>query len=262
MEGIMLVEEKIRTCEFEYTKCFSEYIENENIIRFRDYQLKDMYYHNFTHIKKEMNEDELRHVIEDEISLRLSEKCDFCNIMLDSPISSSLLSKLKYKPEISINGYYSFDISQFSKLIARDGCIINKTNNQKMIDDILYCDLQHDEQKLGKDFCMRRCYRRGNVYVSDEGVNSYVCYHNGEIIGNCDLFLYKGFAKIEDFAVIPACQRKGYGTTLLKSLIETAIKENSHTIYLVTSEEDTAKEMYQKIGFNKVGERTDLFFKL
>ena len=86
--------------------------------------------------------------------------------------------------------------------------------------------------------------------------------NKGAIIGSCDLFMYKVVAKIEDFAVIPTYQRKGYGTTILKALIDIAIKENCHTIYLVTAEDDTAKEMYQKIGFNKTGEKTDLFFKL
>lgn len=76
------------------------------------------------------------------------------------------------------------------------------------------------------------------------------------------MFIDNGVAKIEDFAVIPTYQRKGYGTTILKSIIEIAIKENSHTIYLVTDEDDTAKEMYEKIGFSKIGERSDLFFKL
>ncbi|MGH4124293.1 MAG: GNAT family N-acetyltransferase [Clostridium sp.] len=209
-----------------------------------------------------MSEIELKHIIEDEISLRLSEKNNFCNILLNSVVNSSLLSMLKYKPEISTNGYYSFDISHFSRLNALSDCIVKKVNNQEMVDDIFFCDLQHDEAKLGKDFCTRRCYRRGKVYVSDKGVNSYVCYHNGTIIGSCDLFMYKGIAKIEDFAVIPIYQRKGYGTTILKTLIDVAIKENCHTVYLVTDEDDTAKEMYQKIGFNKIGEKTDLFFKL
>jgi len=131
-----------------------------------------------------------------------------------------------------------------------------------MIDDILFSDLQFDEKTLGEDFCTRRCYRRGKVYVSDNGVNCYACYLNGNIVGNCDLFINNGVAKIEDFSVIPKYQRKGYGTTILKHLIDIAIKENCHTIYLVTDEDGTAKEMYEKIGFHKIGERRDLFFKL
>ncbi|HAG43050.1 MAG TPA: N-acetyltransferase [Clostridium sp.] len=258
----MLIDGEIIECEFEYTKNFSDFYEDEDIIRFRDNQLSDMYYHNYTYIKKAMDEVELKSIIQDEISLRLSEKSKFCNILLSSDVNSSLMSDIKYNAEISINGYYSFDISYFSKLNALSGCTIKKVANQEMIDDVLFCDLQQDEKNLGKDFCTRRCYRRGKVYVSNKGVNSYLCYHNGDIIGNCDLFIYKGIAKIEDFAVNPTYQRKGYGTTIIKSLIDIAIKENCHTIYLVTDEDDTAKEMYQKIGFNKIGERTDLFFQL
>lgn len=258
----MLINKEIIECELEYTKCFSEFSENEHIIRFRDNQLNDMYYHNYTYIKDVKNEIDLKNIIEDEISLKLPEEGDFCNIILSSVISKSLLSRLEVSPKISTNGYYSFDISQFSRLNDLSGCTIKKVSNQEMIEDILYCDLQHDEENLGKDFYTRRSYRRGKVYISDKGVNSYVCYHNGVIIGNCGLFIYKGVAKIEDFAVIPRYQRKGYGTTILKELIGIAIKENCHTIYLVTDEDNTAKEMYHKIGFNKIGERTDLFFKL
>lgn len=258
----MFIDEKIIECEIEYVKCFSEFYENKDIIRFRDNQLNEMYYHNYTHIKQVINEIELKRTIEDEISLRLSEGGKFCNIILNSVVSRSLLSMLEYMPDVSKNGYYSFDIDQISSLKSTSDCTIKKVKSQEILEDLLYCDLQHDEEKLGKDFCSRRCYRRGKVYILDKGVNSYVCYHKGEIIGNCDLFIYKGVAKIEDFGVIPKYQRKGYGTTILKELIRIAIKENAQTIYLVADEDDTAKEMYEKIGFNKIGERTDLFFKL
>lgn len=194
---IMIKDMKIIECELEYTKCFSEVYEDEEIIRFSDDQLYDMYYHNFTYIKKSMSDIESKRIIQKEISLRLYKKSNFCNIILNSVASSSLLSMLKYKPEISTNGYYSFEISKFSKLNAISDCTVKKVNNLEMVDDILFCDLQHDEEKLGKDFCTRRCYRRGKVYISDKGVNSYVCYHNGQIIGNCDLFLHKGVAKLK-----------------------------------------------------------------
>ncbi|HSQ87542.1 GNAT family N-acetyltransferase [Romboutsia sp.] len=254
--------QRILECEIEYYKCFSKYDENDDIIRFRDNQLPDMYYHNYTYIKKAMEEKKLLSIIENEISLRLLESSHFCNIILNSVVNDSLLSILEYKPQLSITGYYSFNISNFSNLNNLDSCTIKKVINQEMVEDILFCDLEHDEKKLGKDFCTRRCYRRGKVYTSDKGVDSYVCYHNGNIIGSCDLFIHNGVAKIEDFAVRPKYQRKGYGTSILKALIGTSIKENCHTIYLVTDEDDTPKEMYEKIGFHKVGERTELFLKL
>lgn len=76
-------------------------------------------------------------------------------------------------------------------------------------------------------------------------------YHNGHVIGSCDLFIYKGVVKIEDFAVIPKYQCKGYWTTILKILIEIEIKKKCYIIYVVTDEEDTVKEMYKKLNLIK-----------
>lgn len=100
----MLINEEIIECELEYTKCFSEFSENEHIIRFRDNQLNDMYYHNYTNIKKLTSEIELKGIIQDEISLRLLEKGNFCNILLDFAVNSSVLSMHEHNPDISRNG--------------------------------------------------------------------------------------------------------------------------------------------------------------
>ena len=254
--------QRIIECELKYQQCFSKPNEKDDTIRFRDDELPDMYYHNYTYVKNDMNQLELQNTIDKEISFRLFEKASFCNIILNKNIDSALLSNINPKPEVSRNGYYNFDISKFSNLNSIDGCSIHKVVNQEMLDDVLFCDLQHDEEILGKEFCTRRCYRRGKVYLSKEPLDSYVCYHNGNVIGNCDLFIYNGIAKIEDFAVIPKYQRMGYGTSILKSLIGTALNENCHTVYLVADEEDTPIQMYKKLGFSRVEERTDLFFKL
>lgn len=258
----MKQDDKIDICETEYYKCFSQSIILDNLIRFRDNKLKDMYSHNFTYFKNTEPAVELQKDINDEIALRISEESDFCNIYINCGTGKSSLPSFKYTPQISVNGFYVFDILQTDRLKSVKNASVEKVTNKKMLDDVLYCDLQHDEERLGKDFCTRRCYRRGEVYLSGEGVNSYVCYHEGEVIGNCDLFICNGIAKIEDFAVISKHQRKGYGTTILKSLIDTAMKEKCDIIYLVTDEDDTAKEMYKKLGFHKEGEKIDLFFKV
>lgn len=103
----MSIDRKIIECELEYIKCFSELYKNEDVIRFFDNQLYDMYYHNYTYIKKAMSEIELNCIIENEISLRLSEKSNFCNIISNYAVNSSLLSMLKYKPQI-INKWVLF----------------------------------------------------------------------------------------------------------------------------------------------------------
>ncbi|MGG7164618.1 GNAT family N-acetyltransferase [Clostridium ihumii] len=257
-----MINKKIIECELEYLKCFSEFEQDDAIIRFFDSSLQDMYFHNYTYVKNAMDKSMLKSIIENEIKIRLHNKHNFCNILLTSEIDKSSIPSFNYKEALSTFGFYSFNLSKLSKLNSREDCIVKIVSNKKMLDDILFCDLAHDEETLGRDFCTRRCYRRGQVYLSDKGVNSYICYHNDKIIGNCDLFIHNGVAKIEDFAVIPKYQRMGYGTTILKHLINIALKENCIICYLDTDEDDTAKEMYEKIGFTKLFERNNLFFNL
>jgi len=254
--------EKIHNCEKEYSKCFSNILETEDYVRFRDDLLPDMYYHNFTLIKKSRTDEELYHRIEAEIQLRKTEGESFCNIVSYVPISDYLLQELDVRPQVSVDGFYLFDVSKLSRLTNKEGAVVLKVNNLKMADDILRLDIEHDGERLGLDFCKRRTNRRKEVYLSKKGVNTYICYDNNEAIGQCDLLIYKDTAKIEDFSVLPAKQRQGYGTAILKAMLEVALSSGASTIYLVADEDGTAKEMYQNLGFSKIGEKIDLFFKL
>ncbi|MGL6198587.1 MAG: GNAT family N-acetyltransferase [Lachnospiraceae bacterium] len=254
--------DKILNCEIEYSKCFSKYFEAQDLMRFRDDSLMDMYDHNFTLIKRSESDDELYHRIESEIQLRRTEGENFCNIASFVPISGYLIEKFETKPQISTNGFYLFDISKLSVLSGKKKCLISKLDNLRMADDLLRLDLELDGARLGVDFCTRRANRLKKVYLSAEGVNSYICYDNNEPVGSCDLFISKDVAKIEDFVVSPMKQRQGYGTIILKTLIEIALNSGVSTIYLVADEDDTAKDMYLKYGFSKIGEKTDLFYRL
>ena len=251
--------EEILNCEIEYSKCFSESIEEKNCIRFSDTLLNDMYSHNYTLIKDAGSDDELRGIIEGEIALRRG--MGYCNIASYVGITDGFLELFAPKPEISVNGFYLLD-GETSALRTKAGCGISKVSNQAMLDDVLRMDIEHDGEDIGVEFCTARVERRKVAYLAQDGVDCYVCYDNGEAVGKCDLFIHSGVAKIEDFAVSPSRQRKGYGAAILQAIIETARKHGVSTIYLVTDEEDTVKEMYLKCGFRKIGEKTDLFFKL
>jgi len=68
--------------------------------------------------------------------------------------------------------------------------------------------------------------------------------------------------RIEDFDILQKYQRKGFGTSVLKHLLEEARANCVEFVYLITDSGDTAKEMYKKCGFKKAGEKTELFFDL
>jgi spore maturation protein CgeE len=221
-----------------------------------------MYHHNYTYFKSPYKELKMRSLMEEEIAVRRSEKGDFCDIKVNSKLNPAILGYIKYPSEVTTFGFYTFKINRFDALSKVDGIEVKQVTSIDNVEDLLFCDLKADEARLGRDFCIRRCYRRGQVYILERGVNAYVAYKNGEIIGCCDLFIHDGVAKIEDFSIIEAYQRKGYGTTLLKAMIGKALEAACHTIYLVTDEDDTAREMYLKLGFDKIGEMKQIHFSI
>lgn len=254
--------QRILNCELEYYKCFSETVEYARVIRFSDKKLKDMYYHNFTYINDVPPFEKLNELVDEESLYNRNIGRGFCNILLNSEYENMKSFHVENSPEISINGYYTFDSSKLDLIVVNSDVTVEKVCDKAMLEEVLYCYLQADENRLGRDFCQRRCYRRGEVYIAEGGVDTYICYLNGKPVGNCDLFIHDKVAKIEDFEVIPQYRRRGFGTAILKHLIKVSLDKSCDIVFLVTDEEDTAKEMYQKLYFSKVGERTDLFYKI
>lgn len=252
---------RIFKSEMSYFKCFSQVTKAAGILRFRDYKLPEMYDHNFSFVEGNPSPSLLAEIVQAEREQRASEGADFCNIKTTFPPEALTGLSLPAGADISQNGFYVFDLDSLAGFKEIDGLTVRRIEDASMLEDVLFCDLKHDEKKLGREFCEKRCYRRGEVYLCDGALDSYVCYHHGQPVGNCDLLITENTAKIEDFAVIPECQRRGYGTTILKRLIVTARERGCDLIYLVADEEDTAKNMYLKLGFRRVCVCCDLFFK-
>ncbi|MEG2918437.1 MAG: GNAT family N-acetyltransferase [Clostridium sp.] len=117
-----------------------------------------------------------------------------------------------------------------------------------MVEDLVLLDLIQDSETLKEDFCQRRAISMGQASLSEIPVDTYICYYDKIPVGSCQLFLYNGLAKIEDFTVSPEYQRRGIGTNILKYVIDIALLKKVEVIYLSADEEDTAKEMYKKNG--------------
>ncbi len=76
-----------------------------------------------------------------------------------------------------------------------------------------------------------------------------------------NLFIKDGISKIEDFDILEEYQRQGYGTSVLRRLLEESGSSNMDFAYLTTDNADTAKEMYKKCGFSIEGIMTSLLFR-
>ncbi len=251
--------ENIIDCEHAYSSEYCDVYEDYKMIRFADYFLPEMRDHNYTYIK---NKNVLIEIIDDEIKICGMNKQNFLKIVFDVDDNNFELSKLSYDYNIDKIGYYCFDISCVNSIKSEKNLIIKKVNQYEMIEDIIFCDLEFDSDLSRKKFHIKKNKRRGKVYLSNSYIDAYICYDGNNVVGICDLFIYDGVAKIENFLVIPKYQRKGYGTFILKKMIDIALENDVNLIYLITDEADTAKEMYKKLHFNKIGERIELIFDL
>ena len=252
---------KILECEKEYVKCFCNADEQQDFIRFTDDLIPDMWYQNYTWIKNADDDAAFLRLVESEIVYSKKSGKNFCLLRCHTPINRMILSNLPEEPEISVAGYYMFDnIYEVSNLNKVKESEVIRIHTSEMLEDLLKLDLEHDEESLGYDFCSRRVYRRKNLYLSDSALDSYIIYYKNEAVGSCDLFINNGVAKIEDFAISQKHQYKGFGTTLMKTMIEITSNKKATTIYLETDEEDTAKNMFQKCSFIKIDDFVDLSF--
>ena len=249
--------------EIVYIKKFTENYEDNEIIRFYDINLQDMYMHNFTLIKNSVCKDKFRKIIFDELEKRKSEKANFLRIEFNFLIEDDFINNLPLVPEVTKYDYMYIEPKMSNYLIGNEGCIIKKALSEKVLKEGIEVDILANQSAMGSEFARKRIYRKSEVYKQlNSNLNLYVCDYNGISIGNCELMLNNNIAKIEDFDILENYQRKGFGTSVIKHLLEEAKEDCVEFVYLITDSGDTAKEMYRKCGFKKVGEKTELFFEL
>lgn len=245
----------IQSCEEAYVGCFSTKSEDGPIIRYEDLALTDMYDHNYSSIRSHTPEQDMREMIVDELNRRKEAGYNFCKIDSIAMFPEYVLDMPFGKMEKTHLGYYVYVpmISPAWRMV--DTCTIRLLNDDSMVTDLIAIDLLLDEGVNGEDFCIRKMSRKSRVYLSEAPLNTYICYQDSMPVGKCDLLIKDGIAKIEDFAIIPQQQKRGIGTTVLKYVIEQALLSGAKLIYLAADEEDTPKQMYMNMGFEKVTDR-------
>jgi spore maturation protein CgeE len=254
---------QLLSCEQEYKKQFSEYIENDNFIIFKDEALPDMYSHNCYLIKNKKSKEEMTKMLNEMIDERKNSGKDFLKVEMDFPISHEIYSKLSVKPEISTFHYMGQEVKNLINPVGNENCVIKKATNLQILNDGIDVDIEANQKAMGEDFAKKRIDRKKLVYEDPlRQLDLYVCYHNDVPIGNCELLIVDNVGKIEDFDILEVYQRKGYGTSLLNFVMDEAIVSGVDYVFLLTDAEDTVKEMYKKFGLEILLTRTELLFDL
>lgn len=254
---------KFLNTEIVYTKKFTENYENKEIIRFYDINLQDMYMHNFTLIKNRVCKNKFRKIILDELEKRRTENAKFLRIEFNFSIEDDFIDSLPILPEVVKYDYLYIEPKMSDYLTENKGCIIKKAISERVLKDGIEVDILANQSAMGAEFANKRIYRKAEVYKQlNSNLDLYVCEYNHTCIGNCEFMLNNDIAKIEDFDILENYQRKGFGTSVLKHLLNEAKENDVKFVYLITDSGDTAKEMYKKCGFKKTGEKTELFFDI
>jgi len=254
---------KLLDTELEYIRKFAEDHDDKEVIRFYDNNIPNMYTHNFTLIKDSICKEKFKKIILEELENRRNEKADFLRIEFNFPFHEDFIEDLPIIPQVTKYDYMYIAPRMREYLTIKEGCVIKEALSEKVLKDGIEVDILANQSGMGIEFAEKRIYRKAEVYKQlNSNLNLYVCYDNDIPIGNCELMLNNKVAKIEDFDIVSNYQRKGFGTSVLKHLLEEAEKQGAELGYLITESGDTAKEMYKKCGFKKAGEKTELFFNL
>lgn len=252
---------QIINTEITYTKLFSQSIEEDRMVRFWDDEIPDMYTHNFTLVK---NRDiDIQEIILLELTLRKESGMDFLRVEMNFDIDQEIIDELPIKPEVTVYDYMYIHTDRFATIVGNSDSSIKKATSDKVILDGKNVDVLVNKDAIGLDFAKRRIDRKAEIYaLPSQPLDMYVCYHEDIPIGKCELLVFQDIAKIEEFDILHAYQRKGFGSAVIKHLLQIAKNRNVDHAYLITDSSDTAKGMYRKCGFEKIGVKTELQFFL
>lgn len=247
--------------EIMYKRCFCSVDEFDCFFRFTDKRLLDMRAHNLIVFKPQISEEDKAIIIEEEIEKRKSQGFDFLLVISFEPINEEVLEKLSEKAEREVYDFMMIKTDKANEMKTIDKIAIKLADSDQLFLDGRYVDIEANKKAMTEDFATRRIDRKLEAYKDDKiPLNLLVSYLDDIPVGNSEMFLNEGLAKIEDFDILENYQRRGIGTHFMRSMLERVSEHKIKNAYVVTDHEDTAKEMYSKLGFEYITSATELLF--
>ncbi|MFU8786030.1 MAG: GNAT family N-acetyltransferase [Candidatus Izemoplasmataceae bacterium] len=211
---------------------------------FQDLNQRDKYMHNFLMVHKQIiNDDELKdyeknHRNEGFVIYRFEDHTDKAYDFLNDYQRSTY-------------GYYHQMIDKLTipKAKAYDVTMMDPKHHNVFFDFMYQEDLE-----FGVSYATGNIKRQKEVLIKEHKRFFYLTVKDHEkIIGHINAFMDGSYAKIDEFYVLDAYQKQGYGTALMSKMIEHLREKQITEVYLVTNLADTAQKLYERYGFNLVG---------
>ena len=88
--------------------------------------------------------------------------------------------------------------------------------------------------------------------IADADSLLYLLEHSGAVIGSCTIDISTDDNYLYGLAIAPDQQQKGYGTYLVKAVINDLIRKNDKPFQIAVEDDNLiAKRLYENIGFTK-----------
>jgi ribosomal-protein-alanine N-acetyltransferase len=109
---------------------------------------------------------------------------------------------------------------------------------------------------------LKRGYKECLELITDPTLEVYVAWLDKRVIGSIVIEMlgtFKGY--IKSVYVLPEMRDQGIGTELIKFAEERIFSETPNVFLLVSSFNHKAQELYEKLGYVKVGELSNFVVK-
>lgn len=221
--------EDIRTCErdllMQFSACRSF---SRNLMKWEDLDLQDKYDHNFFAYTSQPSEKEFQ----DALSYQKEEKASFIKLQGYLPLRETF----GLEESVCLTMELTQDPSEWKK----DPDLSFQTPSLGELEEI---ERRHFGPLWGESFAVR------NVDRLYEELDYLGAYRNGKLIASCYYFSSGLFTCIDGLVTAEEERHKYVATSLLAEVVK---RVPGHTVFLHASEEETPKEMYQKMGFQIV----------
>lgn len=229
----------IEDMEDSYLQCFAKFEYYGDFVRVCDDIQKDKYMHNFYRLD---NNDKINELIQLPFT-------NYIQFMSYNEIKNNVVKT--YNKEHYV--YMHANIFHISSLKNNRNYRIEKASeiHRKELEQLLY----KNALIYGDSYAKNNAKRLVSMAIDNKKIEYFVIYNQeNAMIGALHCYIYKDFAKIEDYYILEQYRHQGYGNALFMYVIEYLKIKNVKDIVLTANALDTCKEMYKKMGFSICGQ--------
>ena len=237
------MDKTLHAIEMKYIEMFSSKIDKPYGAMFEDTNQRDKHMHNILFVtQNSITPKDIQAYLDD------TEQYGFSNITFHGMDLPKHIDKKQF--QISTYGYYGCLLNEIKIQAKRDITLIKV---DPRMDTDIFEFIINDDQQFGSEYAKNNHKRLKQVLLKHEQkFHYYKLMHQDKMIGHINVFYHEDIAKVDDFYVLEPYQRQGFGISMLAKIMDIFKEKHIHYVYLITSELEEAKYLYQSIGMKKV----------